>query len=189
MRVWSLGWEDSLEEGMATHSNNLAWRIPWTEEPGRLYSMESHRVKQLKRLSTAHIWVPIVCVHSIHSFSQGDSFYFLEFVWFFQMVFKLFLASGKIIFYKIEFYVVDQLLSRVRFPVLHYLPEFSQTQVHWVSDAIQPSHPLSPLSPPALSLSQHQVLFQWVGSSHQVSRVSELNFNLVFFFPSKGLMS
>ena len=38
-RAWSLGWEDPLEEGMATHSSILAWRIPWTEEPGRLESM------------------------------------------------------------------------------------------------------------------------------------------------------
>ena len=38
--VWSLGWEDPLEEGMATHSSILAWRIPWTEEPGGLQSME-----------------------------------------------------------------------------------------------------------------------------------------------------
>ena len=51
------------------------------------------------------------------------------------------------------------------FPVLHYLLEFAQTHVHWVSDAIQPSHPLSLPSLPALNLSQHQSLFQWVGSS------------------------
>ena len=44
MRVRSLGWEDPLEEGMATHSSVLAWSIPWTEEPGRLQSMPSHRV-------------------------------------------------------------------------------------------------------------------------------------------------
>ena len=48
-------------------------------------------------------------------------------------------------------------------PVLHRLPEFTQTQVHWVSDAIQPSHPLSSPSPPAFNLSQHQGLFQRVG--------------------------
>ena len=59
-------------------------------------------------------------------------------------------------------------------PVLHHLPEFAQTHVHWVSDTIQPSHPLSSPSPPALSLSQHQGLFQWVGSSHQVAKVLEL---------------
>ena len=52
------------------------------------------------------------------------------------------------------------------FPVLHYLQEFAQTHVHWVSDAIQPSHPLLPLYPPTLNLSQHQGLFQWVRSSH-----------------------
>ena len=50
-------------------------------------------------------------------------------------------------------------------PVLHQLPESTQTHVHWVGDAIQPSRPLSSPSPPALSLSQYQCLFQWVGSS------------------------
>ena len=60
------------------------------------------------------------------------------------------------------------------FPVLYYLPEFAKNYVHLVSDAIQPSHPLSPLSPLALNLSQHQGLFQWVISSHQVAKVLEL---------------
>ena len=59
------------------------------------------------------------------------------------------------------------------FPVHHQLLEFTQTQVHWVSDAIQPSHPLSSPSLPAINLSQHQGLFQWVGSSHQVAKVLE----------------
>ena len=53
-------------------------------------------------------------------------------------------------------------------PVHHWLPESTQTHVHWVSDAIQPSRPLSSPSPPAFSLSQYQGLFQWVGSLHQV---------------------
>ena len=56
-------------------------------------------------------------------------------------------------------------------PVHHQLPESTQSHVHWVGDAIQPSHPLSSPSP-ALSLSQHQGLFQWVSSSHQVAKVS-----------------
>ena len=61
------------------------------------------------------------------------------------------------------------------FPVLHCFPEFAEIHVHWVSDAIQPSHTLSPTSPPALNLSQHQGLFQWLGSSsYQVARVLEL---------------
>ena len=58
-------------------------------------------------------------------------------------------------------------------PLHHQLPEFTQTHVHWVGDAIQPSHPLSSPSPPALNLSQHQGLFQWVSSSHQVAKVLE----------------
>ena len=58
--------------------------------------------------------------------------------------------------------------------VLHCLPEFAQTHVHWIDDAIQPSHPLSSLSPPALNLSQHQGLFQWVNSFLQVAKVLKL---------------
>ena len=60
------------------------------------------------------------------------------------------------------------------FPVLYYLLEFAQTHVHWVSDASQPCHPLLSPSPHALSLSQHQGLFQWVGSFHQMAKVLEL---------------
>ena len=57
------------------------------------------------------------------------------------------------------------------FPVLHNL--------HWVDDTIQPSHLLSPPSPPALNLSQHQGLFQWVSSSHQVASISELQASIL----------
>ena len=56
-------------------------------------------------------------------------------------------------------------------PVYHQLPEFTQTHVHWVSDAIQPSHPLSSPSPPTLNLSQHLGLFKWVRSLHQLAKV------------------
>ena len=88
-----------------------------------------------------------------------------------------------------------QLLSRVwlcnpmgcsmpGFPVLHQLPEFTQTHVHCVSDAIQPSHPLSSPSP-AFNLSEHQGLFKLVSSSHQVAKVLEFQlqhqpFQLIF---------
>ena len=58
-------------------------------------------------------------------------------------------------------------------PVHHQLPEFTQTQVHRVRHAIQPSHPLSSPSPPAPNPSQHQSLFQWVNSSHEVAKVME----------------
>ena len=58
-------------------------------------------------------------------------------------------------------------------PVHHQLPEFTQTHVHWVGDAIQLSHPLSPPSPPAPNPSWHQSLFQWVNSLHEVAKVLE----------------
>ena len=58
-------------------------------------------------------------------------------------------------------------------PVHHQILESTQTHVHWVGDAIQPSHPLSSPSPPALNLSQHQGLFKWVNSLHQVVKVLE----------------
>ena len=64
-------------------------------------------------------------------------------------------------------------LSMPGFSVHHQLPEFTQTHVHWVGDAIQPSHPLLSPSPPAFNLSQHQGLFQWVCSSHQGAKVLE----------------
>ena len=61
-------------------------------------------------------------------------------------------------------------------PVHHQLPELTQTPVLWVSDDIQPSHPLSSPFPPTFNLSQHQGLFQWVSSSNQVAKVLELQF-------------
>ena len=62
-------------------------------------------------------------------------------------------------------------MQHARPPVHRQLPESTQTHVHWISDTIQPSHPLSSLSPPAFNLSQHQGLFKWVSSSHQVAKV------------------
>ena len=63
--------------------------------------------------------------------------------------------------------------SMLGLPVYHQLPEFTQTHVHRVGDAIQPSHPLLSPSPPAPNPSQHQGLFKWVSSSHQVAKVLE----------------
>ena len=67
------------------------------------------------------------------------------------------------------------------FPVLLCLLGIAQTHAYWIYDAIQPFHPLLPPSPPALSLSQHQGLFQWVGSSHQVAKLLELLFQYQSF--------
>ena len=70
----------------------------------------------------------------------------------------------------------------------HQLPELAQTHVHWVSGAIQPSHPVSSPSPPAFNLSRHQGFFQWVSSSHQVTKVLDFSISpsneysgLIFF--------
>ena len=75
------------------------------------------------------------------------------------------------------------------FRVLHHLPELVQAHFHWAGDAIQPSHPLSPSSPPAFNLSQHQGLFKWVSSLQQVAKVlvsvstSVLPMNIQNWFP------
>ena len=68
--------------------------------------------------------------------------------------------------------------SKPPFPVYRPLPELAQTQVHGVSDAMQPSHPLSSLSAPAFSLSQNQSLFHWVSSSHQVAKYWSFSFSI-----------
>ena len=64
------------------------------------------------------------------------------------------------------------------FSVHHLLPELAQTHVHQVGDAIQLSHPLLPPSPPAFNLSQHQDLFKWVSSSHQVAKYWSFSFSI-----------
>ena len=85
--------------------------------------------------------------------------------------------------YSVQFSSVTQLCptlcdpmnySMPGLPVHHQLPEFTQTQVHRVGDAIQHSHPLSSPSPPAPNPSQHQSLFQWVNSLYEVAKVLEI---------------
>ena len=73
-------------------------------------------------------------------------------------------------------------------PVHHQLPESTQTHVHWVSNAIQPSHPLLSPSPPTLNLSQHQGLFKWISSSHQVAKYWSFSFNISPSYEHPGLI-
>ena len=75
------------------------------------------------------------------------------------------------------------------FPVHHQLLEFTQTLVHLVGDAIQPSHALSSPSPPAFNLSQHQDLFKWVSSSHQGPKYWSFSFNISPSNEYSGLIS
>ena len=79
--------------------------------------------------------------------------------------------------------------SKPGFPVHHHLLELVQTCVRWVGDSIQPSHPLLSPSPPAFNLSQHQSLFQWVSSSHQVAKVLEFQLSISPSNEYSGLIS
>ena len=79
--------------------------------------------------------------------------------------------------------------SKPGFPVHHQLLEFTQTHVHRVGDAIQPSHPLSSSSPPAFNLSHHQGLFQWVESLHHVVRHWSFSFSIGPSNEYSGLIS
>ena len=80
-------------------------------------------------------------------------------------------------------------LQHTGLPVHHQLPEFTQTHVHLVIDAIQPSHPLAFPSPLTFNLSQHQGLFKWVSSSHQVAKVLDFQFQHQDFHEYSGLIS
>ena len=118
--VLSLGWENPMEKGPATHSSILAWRIPWTEEPRGLQSSSVQ----------FNCWVM---------------------VWFFATPWT----------------AVRQASLSKSWSLLKLMSIESVI-------TIQPSHPLSSPSPHAFNLSQHQGLFQWISSSHQVAKVLEL---------------
>ena len=140
-RVQSLGQEDPLEKEMEPHSIILAWRIPWREEPGRLQSMGSQRVR--------YNWAT-----SLHF--QFSSVQFIP-----QLCPTLCNPMD---------------YSTPGFPVHHQLPEIIQTQDHWVSDVIQPSHPLSSPFPSTFNLSQHWGLFKLISSMHQEAKVLEFQY-------------
>ncbi|CAI9177090.1 unnamed protein product [Rangifer tarandus platyrhynchus] len=141
--VHSLGGEDPLEKGMAAHSIILVCRILWTEEPGG-YSPWGHKELDVTEQLTL-----------LKLFSKWKTF-FLG-------------ALRSILYPSVQFSSVAQSYPTLcdpmnrrtpGLPVHHQLLEFTQTHVHRVSDAIQPSHPLSSPSPPVLNLSQHQGLFR-----------------------------
>ena len=148
---------DPSEKGMATHSSLLAWRDPRTEEPVGLQSTGSQRVGQWATDASIHfLFWNILCKGLLSCLAKVGGFS--------------------------QFSSVAQSCPSLRnymdcskpcLPVYRQLPELTQTLVHWVSDAIQPSHDLSSLLPPAFNLSQHQGLFNWVSSSQQVAKVLE----------------
>ena len=145
-RIWSLSREDPLEKGMFTHSSIPAWRILWTEEPGGVQSMELRRVGHNWVTNTAPLLWDICFPYAA--------------IWTSVQISLVGLCD-----------TMD--CSTPSLPVHHRLPEFTQSHVHRVGDAIQPSHLLSSPSPRTFNLSQHQGLFKWVSSSHQVAKVLE----------------
>ena len=195
---------------MAPHSSTLAWKIPWTEEPGGPQSMGSLRVghdwaTSLSLFTFMHWrrkWQPTPVF--LPGESQGRGSLVGCRLWgctesdttevTYQHI--VFLNAVPIYNPRVQgFPFLNVLTSICQFssvtqscltlcnpmdssapglPVLHQLPKPAQTHVHWVGDAIQSSYPLSFPSPPAFNLSQHQGLFQWVSSSHQVAKMLEL---------------
>ena len=139
---------------------------------------------ELKQLFWAVRWMPYLRMakqHDQRNLRRWWSWRFTTIPGLFTFTFCL--SAGLVNFHLVCWYSVTKLCptlcnpvdcSPPGFPVLHYLPEFAQTQVHWVSDTIQPSHPLSSPSSLAFNLSQHQGFFQWVSSSHQVAKGLEL---------------
>ena len=150
----------ALEKEMATHSSVLAWGIPGMEEPGGLLSLGLHSVE--------HDWRDLAAAAATYGVRLVGSF-----------------RKGKCILHNssVRFSLVAQScltlcdpmnLSTPGLPVHHQLSEFTQTHVHRVNDAIQPSHPLSSPSPPAPNPSQHQSfpmshLFSWGGQTTGIS--------------------
>ena len=166
-QVWSLGWEDPLEKEMATHFSI----------PGELHgqrSLASHIVHgivknqtRLRDCTTTNCPLCSSLSFVVIVIEKGISFRCI-----FSLLSKLPYQFSSVAWSYLT--LCDPMdCSTPGFPVHHQLLGLAQTHVHWVGDAIQPSHPLSSPSPPAFNLSQHQGLFQWVSSLHHVAKVLE----------------
>ena len=172
---------------MATHSSIFAWRIPWAEETGGLQSMGVARSQtQLKPLGTGVVlslrnWTNIKSM-VLGSVEPGTTFKLWVLgqitlpVWVsIPLFFKIGISSVQSSSVAQSCLTLCNPVNRSTpgLPVHHQLREFIHTHVYQVGDAIQPCHSLSSPSPPAPNPSQHQGLFQWVNSSHQVAKVLE----------------
>ena len=163
---------------MATHSSVLAWRIPGMGESGGLPSMGSHRVR--------HNWSNLAAAAA--GTKQFGSKFSPSFKYKIRKSEKILCLYPGIKKKKKAFCLnlccsVAQSwptlcgptdCSTPAFSVLHHLPEPAQTHVHWVSDAIQPSHPVIPFSSRLQSFPASGSFFQWVSSSNQVAKVLAL---------------
>ena len=141
---------------MASHSSTPAWKIPWMEEPGRLQSMGLHRVGHNWRDLAA---AGICTVSTLEVISSVGRSVMSDSLW----------PHG---------------LSTPGFPVHHQLPELAQTDVHWVSAAIQPSHSLSSASLPAFNLSSFPVSQFFISGGQSIGpSASVLPMNIQDWFP------
>ena len=177
MKLWSLGQEDPLEKGMAIHSSILAWRIIMVK--GVWWATVHGFTKSRTRLSFYYIRVYLDSFLKKWDNCNPLQEDFFQFTFWFRspspmLIFILALCT----FSSVQLLSCMQLCNPMNHStsglhVHHQLPEFTQTHVHQVGDAIQPSHPLPSTSPPAPNPSQHQGLFKWVNSSHEVAKVLE----------------
>ena len=185
----------------AVHGVAKSWTrlSEWTELNWTEFSYASHCLPViviLSGVSTVCHWWYLNCLWNLLVFSFRTALLILFWIfsnciscitrppwghWMTHFLFHYLLCSIVLIIY-VQFSSVAQSCptlcdpmnrSTPGLPVHHQLPEFTQTHIHRVSDAIQPSHPLSSPSPSAPNPSQHQSLFQWVNSSHEVAKVLE----------------
>ena len=162
--VWvpSLDQEDPLEKGIATHFSIFAWEITWTQEPGVLQSVGSQKIwTWLRDQTTTYLLYPWEIPRKTVRISKRSEALNLGECqgWWFSTSKCCCCSVTK----SCPALCDPKKCSTPGLTVLQCILEFSQTQVHWVCDAIQPSHPLSPGSPTSLNLSQHESLFQWIG--------------------------
>ena len=162
MKVWSLGQEDPLEEGIATHFSIIIWRILWTEEAGGLQPTGLQRVGWQTdwEAGAAGRWKPTESLHCCYSVAQ----------------------SCPILCNPMDY-------STPGFPVHHHLPEFAQTLVHWVGDAIQLSRPLLSPSHPAFNLSQHQGLSSELALCNRWPKYWNFSFSISLSSEYSGLIT
>ena len=144
---------------MATHSIILAWRIPWTEEPGRLQPMGSQRV--------GHDWVT-------------NTFTFKTI---FNKTFQL--SSAQLLSY-VRLFVTPWTAAHLASLPITNSQSLLKLMSIWVGDAIQPSHPLSSPSPPAFNLSHHQSLFKWVTYLKQLQECAEGRIWLIYIWQKEN---
>ena len=150
-------------------------------------------LKKKKKLCGLKVLISVTVIQNapgLTGFNWNETKSFEPFEWriqHFRGVTRIFIYKGRRkgipkVLFAVQFSLVAQSGLILCYPrdcstpglfVYHQLLEFTQTHVHWVGDAIQPSNLLSSPSPPAFNLSQHQDLFKWVSSSHQVVRVLE----------------